>query len=208
MVMGLDADQLLFGHPLIGSLPGILAANTQSTSLQRNCGVGIYKKLPGENDLNFCAEEDDIYSTWSCEDLHMDGIFEPDIAPKAVFEELKNTDHIQVGNMTFTAAVNSDSIHATALLGWSLYIDNETATRAPIHVRVSIDMNKTAEDIKTMKYLECNLTSKDPNHLEGMIAVAKHVDYRTLSDWLDGLKAMVFKYARLNAFSIVGADPR
>jgi hypothetical protein len=78
-VVDFDQERLVFSAPPSNGFPALLSSNAQSISIQNGCDSGIYKKVPGASDLHFCAGDDDIYGTWSCDDLKEDHDFAPTV---------------------------------------------------------------------------------------------------------------------------------
>jgi hypothetical protein len=54
----------LFLYPPVNGAPFIVAHNSQYFSLNNSCLYGIYNKV--NRNINFCPEDQDIISTWSC----------------------------------------------------------------------------------------------------------------------------------------------
>jgi hypothetical protein len=193
LVVDFDQNKTVFSTPPNNGFPAVLASNAQVVSTKNGCDIGVYKKIPGQNDLSFCAGVDDIYGTWQCSDMNMDHNFPPtDLVEPTIRDWLVDAKIHDNSTLTWNDVETYDQTLSDQLIIWSIIFQNSTTT--PVHVRVSIDMSVGMMATKTMKSFECNVTSPDPKNLMGLFMIIASVDgNETLSEWAPGLNAKVYK---------------
>jgi hypothetical protein len=210
LVTRLDWSKLSWTSPPVNGMAAVRASNGQSASFQNGCQIGVYKKIPGFEDPLFCAGDDDIYGTWSCNDLNRDHVFGPEVNESSIEDwmvdnglHFRDWADIQY-NDEQTLNNNSEVISMSHLVLWSIYQDNDTVPANsndyayPItHVRISIDLNATDSDPKTMKTFECNVTSSNNQYREDINTIVGIMNAsETLTSWSGGLDAKVYAYVQ------------
>jgi hypothetical protein len=200
LIMDLSDKETYISPPSNG-YPALLASNSQISSVLNGCKMGIYNKVPQDDDPQFCPSDEEILGTWDCEDVQHDVIIPPDFTPDEINQYLYNNSLQYVPHSAGTYIQNGTNF-TTHYVSWSTSVDG--STNSAFDVLTSVDLNTTEGEVKTMRTYHCALASNS-SALEGIQGILSQMDApEAVSEWGPQLERAIYLGAFSNATEDAG----
>jgi hypothetical protein len=122
-------DQATFVVPPPNGYPALVASNTQINAVTNGCKIGIYNKVPIQDDVFLCPSDEEILGTWECNDVHQDAIMPPEYTEDDIAAYLYSNNMQYVPEPAFTSIINGINF-STHDVAWSSSIDSDTRSHS------------------------------------------------------------------------------
>jgi hypothetical protein len=183
-----------FTSPPANSYPALLAVNAQIYSLDNECETGIFRKIPYGGNVTFCGSDYDVLGTWECSSFGEDYNFDAAATADYIADSLVNNSlQYDAWSSSEYTQNNNGFLEPSHVAIWSA--SNADETGSDWDVLVSVDLNGTYTQTKTMRTYQCKIHSYSSNagDLDNINGVLRQMPGNTsLYNWAPGLEAALY----------------